>query len=82
MKTKKFQQIALPLTGLFLFSLSSCAIEGNAEASSSSSLSSISHIAEYNLVSSTLEGMKETFNVFFTSIAFETPFVVTLLRLS
>lgn len=64
MKTKKFQQIALPLTGLFIFSLPSCAIKGNSEAPSSS-FSSFGRVAEYNLVSSTLEGMKETFNAFF-----------------
>jgi len=64
MKTKKLRQIALPLTGLFLFSLPSCAIKGNSEAPSSS-FSSFGRVAGYNLVSSTLEGMKETFNAFF-----------------
>ncbi len=64
MKTKKLRQIALPLTGLFLFSLSSCAIKGNSEAPSSS-LSSFGRVAEYDPLSSTLEGMKETFDAFF-----------------
>ena len=97
MKTKKFQQIALPLTGLFLFSLSSCVIGcgGDGEDSSRPSVAadeSFSHgyppyyipspssssivnqrpsiessvrEVNYNLVSSTREGMEEMYASFF-----------------
>ena len=97
MKTKKFQQIALPLTGLFLFSLSSCVIGSGAAGENSSrpsvaadasfshgyppyyipspssssivnqrpSIESSVREVNYNLVSSTREGMEEMYASFF-----------------
>ena len=69
MKTKKFQQIALPLTGLFLFSLSSCVILNRSSHTSNSSSDSETAMStravDYSLASSEREGMLEAYAAFF-----------------
>ena len=61
---KNNQRIAISFILPAIFCLSSCAIKGDSEAPSSS-LSSFGRVAEYDPLSSTLEGMKETFDAFF-----------------